>query len=70
MTRPKWIADYTVDASERAKLFKMPPSARSYVNQIVEGSLHQFVLASVDQKSCWNCLDLPSLIPEIPPFLR
>ncbi|KAI6115492.1 hypothetical protein EDD16DRAFT_1708643 [Pisolithus croceorrhizus] len=58
------------DASEWVKLFKMPPSARSYVNQIVEGSLHQFMLALVDQKSCWNCLDLPSLIPEIPPFLR
>ncbi|KAI6117769.1 hypothetical protein EV401DRAFT_2072319 [Pisolithus croceorrhizus] len=58
------------DASEQAKLFKMPPSARSYVNQIIEGSLHRFVLASVDPKSCWNCLDLPSLIPDIPPFLR
>lgn len=58
------------DAKERAKLLKMPPSARSYAKQIVEGSLGQFVLAAADPERCLNCLDLPSLIPDIPPFLR
>ncbi|KAI6104902.1 hypothetical protein EDD16DRAFT_1518616 [Pisolithus croceorrhizus] len=30
----------------------------------------QQALVQVDPKSCWNCLGLPSLIPEIQPFLR
>ncbi|KAI6001233.1 hypothetical protein EDD15DRAFT_2230494 [Pisolithus albus] len=58
------------DAKERAKLFNTPPSARSYSKQIIEGSLGQFMLAAADPERCLNCLDLPSLVPDIPPFLR
>ncbi|KAI5981118.1 hypothetical protein EDD15DRAFT_2380326 [Pisolithus albus] len=58
------------DANIRARTFERSPSSRSYGDYIVEGTLQDFVRASTDANSCSNCLDLPTLVPEVPHFLR
>ena len=58
------------DAQRRSKIFQKKPEKRVYSTQFGRGSIEEFVKASENAKKCWNCLDLPVLNPEIPPFVR
>lgn len=44
---------------------------RRYDDAITTGELREFVTAADTASGrTWNCLDLPTLVPEVPEFLR
>lgn len=58
------------DAAQRQTQFKRKPQNRMYTDYLVRGVLSDFVQSATDGKACYNCLDMPVFVPEMPPFVR
>lgn len=60
-----------IDAAKRANVLKKPCMLRQYDDMIDFGDLYDFLQAGANGSSkCWNCLDLPVLVPEVPSLVR